>query len=75
MPDQRLDGIDANLEKLAQVTASFAARVAANDERIEKLIQAIEMGQQQWEQLRRAPSTWMAAGARWWEFCRSITAR
>jgi parvulin-like peptidyl-prolyl isomerase len=53
MPDQRLDGIDANLEKLAQVTASFAARVAANDERIEKLIQAIEMDQQQWEQLRR----------------------
>ena len=43
----------ANLDKLSQVMATIAASVVAHDDQIEKLLQAIAIGQQEWAQLRR----------------------
>jgi len=43
----------ANLEKLATVTATIAESVAAHDERIEKLVAVAEIQQKRWEQLQR----------------------
>jgi ABC-type transporter Mla subunit MlaD len=43
----------ANLDRLTQVTATFAASAAAHDDQIEKLILAAEINRKEWEQLRR----------------------
>jgi hypothetical protein len=43
----------ANLERLATVTATIAESVAAHDEQIEKLVAVAEIQQQRWEQLQR----------------------
>ena len=58
-PKERLDKIEqitantaANLEKLAQVTSTIAASVAAHDEQIEQLIKAAEINREEWAQLR-----------------------
>ena len=46
-------GTQANLERLATVTATIAQSVAAHDEQIEKLVAVAEIQQQEWAQLRR----------------------
>jgi ABC-type transporter Mla subunit MlaD len=43
----------ANLERLATVTATIAESVAAHDGQIEKLVAVAEIQQQRWEQLQR----------------------
>jgi hypothetical protein len=46
-------GTQANLDRLAAVTATIAQSVVAHDDRIEKLVTNAEIQQQEWAQLRR----------------------
>jgi len=46
-------GTQANLDRLTQVTATIAESVVAHDEQIEKLVAIAEIERQEWAQLRR----------------------
>jgi hypothetical protein len=50
---ERFERIEANLDRVTQVTATIAAAVAAHDEQIENLIRVAEIQQTKWEQLQR----------------------
>jgi hypothetical protein len=50
---QRIDRIEAALERLTGATEAIAASVAAHDDQIEKLIEISEANAREWQQLRK----------------------